>query len=363
MIDSEKPQEFLHRIMDFAVSQGAADIHFKANQPPIFQIRDKIHRVEGCSVLKNTDLEEIINSITKENQRNFLKDNLELDFSYQHGDSRFRVNVGFEKEGMYSTLRLIPKQIPDIYQIGFPNEVWKKIIALKRGLVLVTGVTGSGKTTTSASMIQEINKNYYKNIITIEDPIEYLHSQINSVVHQRELGLHTKSFYNGVKWALRQAPHVIYVGEIRDPETAREVLNAAETGHLVISTEHSRDTTGAIVRFIDLFSAEEKDNIRASLASNIEYILAQQLIPGHGNKRVLAMEIMQATYGIRSLIREGKFHQFSNQITSGRKDNPDMITMDSRLVELYRSGLVPDKETILQYCLDPKNTESMLSKS
>lgn len=355
----KKPNDFLLKLLDLAIKHKVADIHLKVDDIPAFRVGTGIQRLNPPNPLTKTELESILFSVVSSSQREVLEKEWELDFSYPYKGSRFRVNIGFEDKGIYSTWRLIPDKILPVNEVGFPNDSWRNIISLERGLVLITGVTGSGKSTTLASLINEINQNDARNIITLEDPIEYLHKSAKSLIHQREVNTHTKSFYHGVKWALRQDPDVILVGEIRDPETAREVLNAAETGHLVLSTEHARDSAGAIYRFLDLFKAEEKDSIRAALASNLEFVLAQQLIPyTRERNRVLAMEVMRANYAIRASIRDGKYHQIPNYM----KRSDGMISMDTRLAELCQQETIT-KETALQFCIDQKNMNDLLGQS
>ncbi len=275
----------------------------------------------------------------------------ELDFSYQTEnvkDARFRVNIGRENRGNYATFRIIPNEIRNITDIGFPSDdIWKDIISLNKGLVLVTGVTGSGKSTTLASIIQEINRAYRDVIICIEDPIEYIHKNKRSIVIQREVGRDTNSFSSGVKWAFRQDPDDILVGEIRDTETARAALTAAETGHLVFSTLHTKDAVGTIRRYIELFPSDEQGEIRNSLSDNLFYVISQQLIPYEMRTgRVLAMEVMKNTFALKNLIREGKVHQMQNLLQTGIKEG--MITMDKHLEMLCRGGRI-SQDIAVQY--------------
>jgi len=335
----------MHGIMDIAIKDSASDIHFKANEPPALRLDSDIKRLIEYNPLSGEQVNALINSVMPANHRETFEKEFEVDFSYQYKDTRFRVNVGLENEGMFATLRIIPREIRPIIQIGFPNECWKKIINLESGLIVVAGKTGSGKTTTLASLINEINKTSPKKIITLEDPIEYCYTGNKSVIIQRELYTHTKSFLRGVKWAMRQDPDVLLVGEIRDSDTASEVITAVDTGHLVFCTVHSKDSKGAIEKIVDLFPEGKKKDARDSIASNVEYVLAQQLIPySRGSDRKLAMEVLHANYGVRSLIRDNKLHQLVNQFTS--RSDEDMISMDKRLADMFSAGLITREEAI-----------------
>jgi twitching motility protein PilT len=349
----------MHGIMDIAIKDSASDIHFKANEPPALRLDSDIKRLTEYDPLSGEQIDALISSVMPANHRETFEKEFEVDFSYQYNDTRFRVNVGLENEGMFATLRIIPKEIRPITQIGFPNECWKKIINLESGLIVVAGKTGSGKTTTLASLINEINKTLPRKIITLEDPIEYCYQGIKSIIIQREIYTHTKSFSRGVKWALRQDPDVILVGEIRDSDTASEVITAVDTGHLVFCTVHSKDGRGAIEKIIDSFPPEKKDEARASIASNVEYILTQQLIPySRGSDRKLAMEVLHANYGVRSLIRDNKLYQLINQFTS--KSDQDMISMDARLAEMCETGLIT-REDAIRNAIDGKMILDYLS--
>lgn len=351
-----KNPDLLYRIMDCAIETNAADIHLKVGLPPSLRINSQIERVVNHPPLTKEDMDNLAFSLMpKKIEENFNK---EADFSFQYKNSRFRINVGDENNGLFMTLRLIPDKIMEILEVGFPNNVWNEIITLPRGLVLVTGMTGSGKSTTLASIIQEINRNYKKSIITIEDPIEFIHGDIKSFVIQREVYSKTESFYSGVKWSLRQDPDVILVGEIRDSETAKEALRAAETGHLVFSTVHAKNSSGAISRFTDLFEPKEKDTMRRFLGDSLSYVLAQQLVPHTTEKRrVLAMEVMANNYAISQQIRDDKLNQIQNYMN---KDN--MITMDKRLEELYEEGEI-SKDTAIEFAIDRKAMAANLPKN
>jgi twitching motility protein PilT len=260
--DKKNSVSALEQVLSVAVENGASDVHLVVGEPFLFRIGPDVIRC-NVSPLTRPDVEELIRNLLSEKQSQILSETHELDFSFQTDKidkARFRVNVGLENKGLFATFRVIPNVIRDIAKLGFPDDkVWQDIVGLNKGLVFVTGVTGSGKSTTLASIIQEINARYAEKIICIEDPIEYVHSNQKSVVIQREVGRDTQSFAAGVKWALRQDPDNILVGEIRDVETARAALTAAETGHLVLTTLHTKDAVGTIRRFVELFSSSEQN--------------------------------------------------------------------------------------------------------
>jgi twitching motility protein PilT len=353
----------LDQVLKVAVENGASDVHLVVAEPYLFRIGPEVVRCSG-NPLTPQEVEEIIRSLISPKQTQLLKDTHELDFSYQPEaivKARFRVNVGLENKGLFATFRVIPNEIREISKLGFPDaKVWQDVVGLNKGLVLVTGVTGSGKSTTLASLIQEMNARYSEKIICIEDPIEYVHKNQMSVVIQREVGRDTQSFAAGVKWALRQDPDNILVGEIRDMETARAALTAAETGHLVLTTLHTKDAVGTIRRFVELFPSSEQNEIRASLSDNLAYVLSQQLIPYEiKTNRVLAMEVLRNNFAIANLIREGKIHQLQGLIETGMKEG--MITMDRHLQDLYHAGRIT-RETALFYAANRAAQEEALDK-
>lgn len=353
----------LDQILRVATENGASDVHLVVDEPYLFRIGPDVIRCE-ISPLTQQDISEIIHNLVSEKQAEILRLTHELDFSYQTDKidhARFRVNVGLENKGLFATFRVIPNIIRDVSKLGFPDEkVWQEIVGLNKGLVVVTGVTGSGKSTTLASLIQEMNRRFSEKIICIEDPIEYVHKNQKSVVIQREVGRDTLSFAAGVKWALRQDPDNILVGEIRDVETARAALTAAETGHLVLTTLHTKDAAGTIRRFVELFSSGEQNEIKASLSDNLGYVITQQLIPYElRDNRVLAMEILKNNFAIANLIREGKIHQLQGLIETGMKEG--MITMDRHLQDLYHASKIT-RETALYYAANRRAQEETLGK-
>lgn len=336
-------------LIKYAIENNASDIHITVGIPPVFRI-DGILKYFNNDKLSPKDVEKMANEILNEEQFKELKAKGEIDISYaKPGISRFRVNI-YKQRGSYAiALRIIPFKIPTMEELGLPQVV-KSLARLPRGLILVTGPTGSGKSTTLASIIDLINneKNYH--ILTLEDPIEYLHKHNNSMINQREIGTDSSNFANALRSALRQDPDVILVGEMRDLETMSITLTAAETGHLVLSTLHTIGAAKTIDRIIDVFPPHQQQQIRVQLASVLQAIISQQLLPkANGNGRVAAFEIMIATPAIRNLIREGKVHQIDTIIQTSRKHG--MQTMDNSLLELYQKGII-SKNTLLSQAVN-----------
>jgi len=336
-------------LIKYAIENNASDIHITVGIPPVFRI-DGILKYFNNDKLSPKDVEKMANEILNEEQFKELKAKGEIDISYaKPGISRFRVNI-YKQRGSYAiALRIIPFKIPTMEELGLPQVV-KSLARLPRGLILVTGPTGSGKSTTLASIIDLINneKNYH--ILTLEDPIEYLHKHNKSMINQREIGTDSSNFANALRSALRQDPDVILVGEMRDLETMSITLTAAETGHLVLSTLHTIGAAKTIDRIIDVFPPHQQQQIRVQLASVLQAIISQQLLPkANGNGRVAAFEIMIATPAIRNLIREGKVHQIDTIIQTSRKHG--MQTMDNSLLELYQKGII-SKNTLLSQAVN-----------
>ncbi|MBK5229377.1 MAG: type IV pilus twitching motility protein PilT [Actinobacteria bacterium] len=271
-------------------------------------------------------------------QRKQFEEELELDMSFAlPGRARFRVNVFRQRDSLGTAMRLIPHEIDSMEKLGLPS-VLKEFTRLRRGLVLVTGVTGSGKSTTLASLIDEINTSRADHIMTIEDPIEFLHRHKKSVVNQREIGADTHGFAKALRHVLRQDPDVILVGELRDLETIQTALTAAETGHLVFATLHTQDAPGSVDRIIDVFPPHQQNQIRIQLAGTLVGVVSQQLVPKISGGRVCACEVLVVTDGVRNLIREGKTHQIYTAMQSGGKHG--MQIMDAHLGEMVKSGVI-----------------------
>ena len=339
----------MDELLSLAVDENASDVHLAVGIPPKFRINGALQEVD-VPPLSSSEAAESIGMTMNERQKAILKDRGECDFAYSVGEKgRFRVNVYMDKGNMAAAYRKIDTIIPRPEQLGLPPavvELYKK----KRGLVLVTGPTGSGKSTTLASIINIANINTSNHIITLEDPIEYIHHHKKSIVNQRELGMDTLSFDNALRAALREDPDIILVGEMRDPETIQIAITAAETGHLVFSTLHTIGAAATVDRIIDVFPPHQQQQIRIQLAMVIEGVISQQLIPtadSHG--RCAAFEVMLATPAIRAQIREGKTHQIESSIQTSR--NVGMVTMDDCLIDMFRNGQI-SRENALLYAQD-----------
>lgn len=325
-------------ILSDAIDMKASDVHITAGVTPIFRVNGELLNY-GTTILNPLDTEKLVKKVTNENQFDKLIEFGEYDFSYAiPGKSRFRVNAYIQRGSFGMALRIIPYEIPSMESLGLPAII-PELSDLPRGLILVTGPTGSGKSTTLATMINKINSERKCHILTLEDPIEYLHKHNKSIVNQREVGADTLSFSNGLRAALREDPDVILVGEMRDLETISIAITAAETGHLVLSTLHTIGAPQTIDRIIDVFPPHQQQQIRVQLASVIQAIITQQLLPrSDGKGRIAAFEVMVATPAIRNLIREDKIHQIETAMQTGAKYK--MQTMDSALLNLYKNGSI-----------------------
>jgi twitching motility protein PilT len=329
----------LDEVLVRLVEQGGSDLHLTAGSPPAVRIRGELVRLEEYGVLTAVELQKMIYGILTQRQREAFETELELDMSYTvPGRSRFRVNVFRQRDALGAVMRVIPFEIKALEDLGVPPTV-ADFAKLPRGFVLVTGPTGSGKSTTLASLIDLINRIRAGHIMTVEDPIEFIHPHKRCIVNQRERGTDTYSFAAALKHALRQDPDVILVGEMRDLETIQVALTAAETGHLVLGTLHTQDAPQSVDRIIDVFPSAQQEQIRVMLAGTLGGVLCQQLLPtADGRGRVAACEVMVATSAIRNLIREGKTHQMYSAIQAGKQHG--MVTMDQSLAELVRAGKV-----------------------
>jgi twitching motility protein PilT len=331
--------------LDFAdvllevIDRRASDLHITAGAPPTVRIRGRLVPMEGFPVLSTTDTREIVYSILSEGQRQKFENNWQIDFAYQiPGQARFRVNAYFQRSAVGAAFRLIPFEVVPLETLGLPPVV-AEFANKPRGLVLVTGPTGSGKSTTLASLIDVINATREEHIMTVEDPIEFLHKHKKCLVNQRELGSDALSFGDALKAALRQDPDVILVGEMRDLETIGTAITAAETGHLVFATLHTQDTPQTIDRIIDVFPPEQQGQVRAQLSVALQGIMTQTLLPtADGAGRCVAAEVLVPTPAVRNLIREAKSHQIYSVLQTGASHG--MQTMDSALAQLVRAGKV-----------------------
>ena len=341
----------LDDILQEAVDRHASDIHITAGRPVIFRIDGDLRPLDSDK-LTPEQIEELVVPLFADNDRlvETMEKTGEIDFAHSlYGRGRFRVNVFKQRGTLAMVMRLLPFKIPAPRELGLPASV-QELCQRKRGLVLVTGATGSGKSTTLASLINMINKTYSKHIITLEDPIEYLHRHEKSIVNQREIGDDTESYAGALRAALREDPDVILVGEMRDLETIQTAITAAETGHLVFSTLHTNSAADTINRVIDVFPPHQQQQIRVQLASVIECVISQQLLPIQtGSGRVAAFEVMMGTSAVRNLIREGKAFQIPSMIQTSKKQG--MQSMDDALYNLYIGGLI-SAENCLNYAQD-----------
>lgn len=351
----------LTQVLTEAVNHGASDLHLVVGQSPIMRLNGELINLDYQPIDEQTS-HRLIRNILSERDCQQLSDGLSaIDGAFSlEGLGRFRINA-YRQRGLISlALRILPSAPPKLEDLGLP-EVLSELTLKHTGIILVTGPTGSGKSTSLAAMIERINQTQKKHIITVEDPIEYLHTPAQSIISQREIGRDTPSFAQALRSALRQDPDVILVGEMRDLETIQTALTAAETGHLVLSTLHTNGAVETIHRIIDVFPTHQQAQIRAQLAANIQGIMSQQLLPVVGGKgRQVATEVMIPTGAIRHLIREGKTHQIQNSITTGKAHQ--MHTMDMSLARLFQSGAI-SQDTLYDYAIDKKTIERILELS
>ncbi|UBK28213.1 type IV pilus twitching motility protein PilT [Clostridium perfringens] len=337
----------LAELLELTVKEGASDLHLTVGISPIIKVNGKLVRLEH-EILRPEDTEAYAREILQDAYEKYDAIG-EYDTSYSiHGKGRFRVNIYKQRNSTALAIRVISLDMPTLDSLGYP-ETLKDICNLKRGLVLVTGPTGSGKSTTLAALINEINSNRESHIITIEDPIEFLHKHNKSIVNQREIGKDTLSYERALKADLREDPDVILIGEMRDLETISTAITAAETGHLVFSTLHTIGAAKTIDRIVDVFPPHQQEQIKIQLASVLQIIISQQLVETVDGDRNAALEIMVATPAIKNLIREGKTHQIESSIQTGSKYG--MRTMDMELANLYREGIIT-QETAMNSAID-----------
>ncbi len=332
----------ISELLGFALESGGSDLHISAGEPPVIRIHGEMTKVD-LPALDKEDVHNMIYDILSDFQRKVFEEHLELDFSFGLGDlARFRVNVFKQHRGESAVFRTIPNKIPTFDQLSLPR-VFKDIAGLEKGLVLVTGPTGSGKSTTLAAIIDYINDTVKEHILTIEDPIEFLHISKKCLLNQRELGPHTKSFGAALRSALREDPDVILVGEMRDLETIQLALTAAETGHLVFATLHTSSAPDTVDRVIDVFPAGQQNQVRSMLSGSLQAVISQALFKRRDGKgRVAGFEVMIATPAIRNLIRENKIAQIPSMIQTSK--GIGMQTMEAACNELIAKNLVTRDE-------------------
>jgi len=348
--------DILRRVVDL----GGSDLHLAAGCHPTIRLRGEMAPLSEYPVLDGTKIRDMMYAILNQKQRERFENERELDTSHSiPGVGRFRVNVLVQRDAVGSVMRVIPHEIVPLGALGVPDTV-ANFATLQRGLVLVTGPTGSGKSTTLASLIDLINTSRPVHIMTVEDPIEFLHHHKRAVVNQREVGEDTHSFSNALKHVLRQDPDVILVGEMRDLETIATALTAAETGHLVFATLHTQDAPQTVDRVIDVFPAHQQQQIRVQLATSLQGVVTQQLVPLVGGQgRTVATEIMVVTPAIRNLIREGKVHQIYSSMQAGARFG--MRSMDQSLAELVRTGKVTF-DTAVERAANPDDLRRLLGR-
>jgi twitching motility protein PilT len=328
----------ISELLAFSVKNKASDLHLSAGLPPMIRVHGDVRRI-NLPPLEHKDVHSMIYDIMNDSQRKAYEEMLECDFSFDiPGLARFRVNAYNQERGAAAVLRTIPSKILSLAELNCP-QIFSDLSLKPRGLVLVTGPTGSGKSTTLAAMVNHYNETEYGHILTIEDPIEFVHESKKCLINQREVGPHTLSFNNALRSALREDPDVILIGEMRDLETIRLALSAAETGHLVFGTLHTSSAPKTIDRIVDVFPADEKEMVRAMLSESLQAVISQALLKTKdGTGRVAAHEIMVATPAIRNLIREAKIAQMYSSIQTG--SNVGMQTLDQTLTDLVRRNVI-----------------------
>jgi len=350
----------IEKYLEEVVRRNASDLHFQSGSPAILRIDGRLIKSEDTTILSDKQVQELILPVLDAKQKELLITKRELDFSFAFGDlARFRVNAFHEKGSLAAALRLIPTKIRTLEELGMPKIV-SDLTKLPRGIVLITGPTGAGKTTTQAAMVDSINTNSTQHIITIEDPIEYQHHNKSSMVVQREVHFDTLSFAAALRSALREDPDVVLIGEMRDLETIATALTVAETGHLVLATLHTNGAAQSIDRIIDVFPSHQQQQIRVQLAGVLQGIISQRLIPMVGGGRVAATEIMVANAAVRNLIRENKSNQIEAVIQTG--SSLGMQSMDKVLVSLVNQGKI-SYEDGKGYAIDVEQFNRLMGKS
>lgn len=350
-VPNDYNQDDLLRIL---VTNKGSDLHLSVGEVPMFRISGDLHR-STCPVLTNEKAKELLAPLVSVERWEAFEKCGNLDFAYEIPDlARFRGNFFKQKYGLAAVFREIPSRIPTIDEMHLP-EVLKKIAMFKKGIVLVTGPTGSGKSTTMAAMLDYVNKNRGAHIITIEDPVEFTHKNQQCIIDHREVGAHANTFAEALRASLREDPDIVLVGEMRDLDTIYNAIKAAETGALVFGTLHTNSAAKTIDRIIDVFPAKQQDTIRAMLSESIKAVVAQLLLKKIGGGRVAVHEILISQAGFSNIIREGKTSQINNYIQTGKEAG--MQTMDSALIKLLEDGLI-DKNTIKEFCHDPNTFRS-----
>jgi twitching motility protein PilT len=335
----------LMQLLKLASEQNASDLHIVAGSPPCLRVEGRIVRVKS-DVLTPEDSRRLCYAVLDDKQKSKFEQKKELDFSFDIKElNRFRGNYFFQKNAVSGVFRRVPMAIPNHWELGLPAVI-PKMTTLPFGLVLVTGPTGSGKSTTIASLVNKINDEREGHIITLEDPIEFVHSHKNCIVNQREIGIDCVNYSEGLKHLLRQDPDYCVIGELRDLETIETALKLAETGHLVFATLHTNSAVQTINRIVSVFPAEQQERVRILLSFTLQGVVCQKLIPGVNNKRVMACEFLLLNTGVRNLIREGKLHQIQNLMEVGQEKS-GMVTLNQSLADLVKGKRIAEKEAYL----------------
>jgi twitching motility protein PilT len=350
----------LLQLLKFATEQGASDLHLVAGSQPALRVNGRIVRIKSDTLTKETT-RKLCYSVLSDYQKSRFEEEKELDFSFDVKNmARFRANYFFQKNAVSGVFRRVPVSVPNFQDLGLTPAIGD-LTNLTHGLVLVTGPTGSGKSTTIASLIDKINTERYGHIVTLEDPIEFVHPHKNCIVNQREVGSDTESFIAALKYLLRQDPDYCLMGEMRDLETIDAALTISETGHLVFGTLHTNSTVSTITRMVNVFPAEQQERVRVQLSMTLQAVLSQRLVPSLQGGRVVAFEFMLMTPGIRNLVRENKLHQIPAMMQIGQ-DKSGMITMNQSLVNLVLKRRV-DIRAAFEFSPEPDQLEQMFRKA
>ena len=340
----------IKNLLKKATIQNASDLHLVVNLPPVLRIDGELQYIDGQKIIAKKEMEQAVFSLLNQSQKNIFISKRELDFGYEQNNFRFRINIHYEKNNVGLVARIINDKIPSLEEIGMPKIIYN-LLNLKQGLILLTGPTGCGKSTSLASMIEYINNNHFYNIITFEDPIEYLFKSKKGIIIQRQLGSDILSFQEGLKHALRQDPNVIMVGEMRDLETIATTITLAETGHLVLATLHTYSAAQTIDRIIDIFPPHQQNQIRMQLSMTLAGVISQRLLPKINGGRIAAREIMLNTPAVSNLIRENKITQIKTVVETNSKEG--MTSMDQSLQKLCKEKLV-EKDIARNYMINPE---------
>ena len=356
----------LNDLLEFFEKHGSmrvSDLHLKVGSPPIYRVDGDLHKMKA-SLLDGPTLEGFCKCLLVEEGLAKLRKDRSVDGSFTAGKLNYRINCFYDSDGLAIAVRCLPMNGPPVEEIGFPNTVWKDIIYRQQGLVLITGITGAGKSTTIASMIERIARERAVRIITLEDPIEYRLKSNLAMISQREVGRDVIGFERGLRDCLREDPDVIFVGEMRDRESASWTLTAAETGHLVFSTLHTRDARGSITRIMDMFPSQQQDEVANQISLGLAYVISQKLVPRRdGRGRCVAMEVLNNTYAIANLIRLRKVEQVYTYLQTRTKDVPEerMTTLELSLARLVKAGIVAPLEAE-KYANDPNSFIDAMQK-